>query len=171
MKFIYTILTTIRGFISGLVSLVLVWMLVLSLLQLLLRWIFEIGFTWAGIQLQQMVLMIALLGGVVAATDNRHIRIDLLEQYLKGKPRLIVRHLISAIAGIGSIYLGYLSIKFIQFERDTGSELRDFLFGKTMPNWYIELIIPVSFILMGLVFILKSIIPDQQSRGRTGNKA
>jgi len=154
-------LNKIRKTIGYLVMLVLAWMIVLSITQLLLRWFFGTGISWAEVQLRQMVLLIGLLGGVLAASENRHIRIDLLDHF--GSPRLkkYLHMVMSILAGLSTFFLAYLSIPFINMERESGTILRNFFFGAGIPQWYIELAIPVCFTLMGVFFLTSGIFPEE----------
>jgi len=148
------LLIIIRRAVEWGVALLLVWMVILALGQLILRWVFSIGMSWADLQLRQMVLWIGLLGGVLAAAEGRHIRIDLVEHYISGRVRAVVGGVIMLIASAGSFFLGYLSLRFIAGEREAGLVLNRVLFGQSMPEWIAELIIPVGFFLMGIYFLL-----------------
>ncbi len=135
------------------VALLLAWMVVLALSQVILRWMFGIGIPWADQQLRQLVLWVGLLGGVMAAAEGRHIRIDLLEHYFDKRLRLIIGRLTGVLAGVGSLYLGYVSIGFIASEKGAELVFDNLLFGAPVPVWVVELIIPTCFCLMGLFFI------------------
>jgi len=130
------------------------WMVLLALVQLLLRWTFSIGLPWVDIQLRQFVLWIGLLGGVLAASDSRHIRIDLIEHYFNEHIRKIIGTIVSLFAASASFFLGCLSLSFIANEKSAAVVLDKVFFGASVPIWIPELIIPVSFWLMAIYFIL-----------------
>jgi len=158
------LLRYLQRLVRGLAILALGWMVVLAFSQVVLRWVFDRSLTWSGLQLQQLVLVVALLGGLIASVESRHIRIDLIEHYLHGKAKRGAQAAIACFSGAGALYLGYISIDFVRFERSTGSILRGFFFGLTIPNWYIELIIPVCFGLMALFFFASAFVPDWRIR-------
>ena len=154
MDVIYKILTWIRHFVGVWVAILLIWMVILALAQVILRWFFSLGIPWADQQLRMLVLWVGLLGGVLASAQSRHIRIDLLEHYLNARYRRIIGHLINTIAGLGALCLAYLSIAFIISEKEAGLTYDSILFGASIPFWLTELIIPIGFALMGLFFLI-----------------
>lgn len=119
---------------------------------------------WADLQLRQMVLIIALFGGVLAAVDNRHIRIDLTQHYVRGPVRHILHRLVSVFSSILMFFMALISLYFIQSEREAGLVLRGFLFGKNIPQWYLEIAIPICFGVMGLLFLFKAFQPVESTR-------
>lgn len=155
-KIALRIVGAIRRSIRVLTAFMLGWMVLLSTVQLLLRWVFDTSLLWGDIQLQNLVLIVGLLGGVLAASENRHIRIDLLENFPTGKYGKIIRFTITILAGTGSAYLAWLGFHYVSFKKELGLELHSLLFGKTIPAWYIDLIIPICFVLMAFFFITAS---------------
>ena len=133
------------------------WMVLLAFLQLLFRWMKISGIDWADVHLRQLVLWLALLGGSLAAAQNRHIRIDFAEHFLKGKAQLYSRHFINIVAAGLSGLLTWYSISFIQGERTAGNVLARIFFGWSLPLWMVELIIPVGFFLIAVFFLLNLI--------------
>ena len=71
-------------------TLLLTGMLLLAGAQILLRNVGEGGFPWADEALRIMVLWLAMLGGLAASRDNRHIAIDALALILP--PSMRARH-------------------------------------------------------------------------------
>ncbi len=130
-----------------------IWMILLGLTILLVRWFNVQSPIWLDLQLRRMVLWISLLGGILATENNRHIRIDLIDQYLNLNLKPIIRLILDIISGISSLFLGFLSISFLKIERLYNKQLNDFLFGITISEWITELIIPVCFFLMAFYFL------------------
>jgi len=143
----------LRRIVAGLTGTLLLWMVVLSLIQLLLRWFTDTSLAWADLQLRQLVLWIGLLGGVLAASEGRHIRIDLVEQFFKGKIQTVVEKFVSLVAALIMFYLTNLSYHFLIEERKADTVLDRVLFGYSAPIWIVEAIIPVCFALMGIYFL------------------
>jgi len=146
--------TQIKRTDGWLVTILLGWMLLVASLQLVLRWTAGIGIPWADLQLRQLVLWIGLLGGVLAAAEGRHIRIDLVEHYFSYRFRRLLSRLVSICATLGSVYLGYLSLSFISSEKGAGVNIDGLLFGASVPMWITQLIFPISFWLMGIYFFV-----------------
>lgn len=139
-------------------------MVVLALVQLLLRWIFSTGISWADIHLRYLVLMLTMGGGVLATAKSRHIRIDLVEHYLKPKTRDAVQRVVMLFSAIATFYLSYVALRFVHIERESETLLKNIFFGISVPIWIPESVIVIAFLLMGVLFILKAIqIPDSSS--------
>ncbi len=151
------LLTSIRNVIKWLVVSLLMWMIIISSAQLILRFVFSSGIIYLDVQLRYLVLYMALLGGTLAASEKRHICINILEQYASKK---IINQAVRWVyfgAAIGTFYLWFISIKFILQEKEMGPEINNILFGQSMPIWIIELVIPFSLMIMGFYFILTAL--------------
>ena len=143
----------IRRAVGNAAALIMGWMIVLSCAQLTARWVFNDSIDGADLMLRQMVLIISLLGGVLATTDDRHIRIDLADNFLTGRWKVGIRKGIRLCASVITGYLAWVSMIFIQSERQAEVVLRGLFFGIDITQWYIELLIPVCLILMSLLFM------------------
>ncbi len=152
MTIINQIVESVRLVVRWVTVIALGWMVCLAGLQLILRWVFDTGLLWGDIQLQNLVLVVAMLGGVLAASENRHIRIDILENYHLGLFSRISGRVVLFFSSVGSIYLGWLGFQYVSFKKSENIELHSILFGKTISAWYIDLFIPVCFILMAFFF-------------------
>lgn len=155
-----TVFRLFKKLIGWITIIVLSWMVILASAQLILSFVFDMSLPWAHLQLRQMVFVICLLGGVLAAFENRHIRIDLLDNYLKGKSKIIARRTALILASVCCLFFGAISIPFINNERKSGVEIRDILFGFDIPQWYVELLIPLSFFLMSSAFLYNFLKPQ-----------
>jgi TRAP-type C4-dicarboxylate transport system permease small subunit len=151
--------TLVKRLVGWMVALLLGWMVLLAATQLILRWTASTSFPWADLQLRQLVLWIGLLGGVLAAADGRHIRIDLVEHYCNPQIKIVISRLIALLSAAGSLLLTYLSFGFIQGERNARVLLDGVFFGSTIGQWIAELIIPFGFSLMSLYFIFAAALP------------
>lgn len=124
-------------------------MILLAGSQIFLRNLFDSGLIWADPSLRIMVLWVALLGAIAATRENRHIRIDLLSNYLsnRNKARLSVIHnLFSAlICGV----IAWHSTRFVYIEWQDGAKL-----FSSLPAWVGEIIIPIGFSTMCLRFAI-----------------
>jgi len=165
MNILESIPRLIRRMVGWMVVLVLGWMILLALSQLLLRWFFSSAIPWADPQLRQMVLWIGLLGGVLAAADGRHIRIDIAPHYLHGKAKFLIERMGLLIAALGSFYLALLSIRFLRSEQASGTIIKNVLFGFDLAQWVFETVIPFGYALMGFYFLISILTRDSKEQG------
>jgi len=170
MRFLERTAYLVKRAVAALVGALLLWMILLSFVQLLLRWFTSSGIIWADIQLRQMVLWIGLLGGVLAAAENRHIRINLVEHFLHGKIRMIVEKAVQLLSAGLIFYLGWLSLKFIHSEKGSGQVLDKLLFGLSVPVWTTEIVIPVCFFLMCFYFLVSLCPPALSQEPEKGER-
>jgi|GEM_PF-1367591 len=157
MKVIQRIIHIIRNTVGVAATLVMGSMVALAFSQLIARWAFNSSIAGADLMLRQMVLIIGLLGGVLAAADNRHIRIDLADNFIKGIWKNRSKQIVNSIASMLAGYLAWISISFVQSERQATVVLRGLFFGYNVEQWYIEILIPVCFSLMAILFLFSSL--------------
>ncbi len=131
----------------------LVWMILISALQLILRFVFSSGIFWIDIQLRYLVLWIGLIGGCLAAAENRHICINILEHYLTEKIAKRITQVVYALASLSLLGFGYLAVQFVLLEKEGGYSEKSLLFGWDASLWLVELVIPVSIFIMAAYFL------------------
>jgi TRAP-type C4-dicarboxylate transport system permease small subunit len=127
-------------------------MIVLAVMQIFLRNIFEAGIMWADILARILVLWICLVGGMIAARQDRHINIDMISSYLSKRLRLISRILINFVTSIVCITMAWYGVTFVQMEADSGSTA-----FATVPTWVCAGIIPVAFAVIALRYMILGI--------------
>jgi TRAP-type C4-dicarboxylate transport system permease small subunit len=120
--------------------------------QIILRNVFSTGLAWGEPLVRYLVLWVGFTGAALATREGKHITIELFS-VLKNRPpsRFLaaVSHLSSAvICGL----LALAAVKFLRFEAQMGSAS---FFG--VPAWLPELIIPVTFTLMTIRYLLKAV--------------
>jgi len=145
------VLSAVRVFVAASLA----YMVVLAAAQLALRWFFNSGIPWADLQLRQIVLLVGLSGGILAAAENRHICIDITQHYLRGRSQALVQRVIRCLSAVGCLALAGLSIAFIGSEFAGNTVLRGILFGVSLRQGYVELAIPIAFALMGVCFLFQ----------------
>lgn len=142
-------------------------MIVLASTQIVLRNLFDSGLLWIDPLLRVLVLWLGLLGATVATRDNKHIRIDLLSRYFAEK----THHLIELVAGQVSAWtcliIAWFGMRWIGLDYADG--IRSF---GGIPAWMLEVIVPLSFALIGLRFFVLSLASARaywrDSTGRDG---
>ncbi|MGA2864931.1 MAG: TRAP transporter large permease subunit [Verrucomicrobiota bacterium] len=133
-----------------LVSLALGALVLLPLVEILLRKLFHIGLSGTTAFQQHLTLWIGLLGGMLAARDNRLLVLSTLTQFLKGRWRTFARVFSGAFAAGISVFLGLAAWQLVQSEKETGGVLA---YG--IPLWTVQLIMPAGFLVIALRLLWK----------------
>jgi TRAP-type C4-dicarboxylate transport system permease small subunit len=128
--------------------------LFLAVLQIILRNVFSAGLVWADPLLRIMVLWIGMLGALYATRKRRHIKIDILNHYLKPRIKKLTTRTVNFISGIICLLCSYYSVTFLLLEYEDNT--RAFM---QVPAWLVESIIPVALLIMALRFIYFSFQP------------
>jgi TRAP-type C4-dicarboxylate transport system permease small subunit len=117
--------------------------------QILLRNLGDGGFPWADEALRIMVLWLALLGGVAASRDNRHIAIDALARILPPRWQAAVGALVAALTASICGLIGWHALSFVGDAR----EFEDKLLGG-LPAWWFQSILPVAFLWIAYRYVI-----------------
>ncbi|MCK5697384.1 MAG: TRAP transporter small permease subunit [Gammaproteobacteria bacterium] len=128
-------------------------MLIISVIQIILRNIFDMGIVWGDTFLRISVLWLGLMGALVASRNNNHISMNLGQKYLSDKNqnnvKIIIYFFTSGICFIISWFGGNLVL--MEYE-EAG------LAFANIPIWITVLIIPIAFIIMGLRYLAFSLL-------------
>jgi TRAP-type C4-dicarboxylate transport system permease small subunit len=98
------------------------------------------------------VLWLGLIGATVATRNNRHIRIDLLTRFFKRNTHRLIQSIIGQISAWTCLVVAWYGFKWIHMDYADG--LTSFV---GVPAWTLEVIIPVTFALIGLRFLILSV--------------
>jgi len=134
----------IRRTENGLVVACLSFLILLPLTEILLR-PFKSGISGSIPFVQHLTLFIGMLGGALAARDNRLLALSTLTSFFKGWPQIAARVFSHAMASAITVFLLTASIRFLLTEKEGG---RTLAYG--IPIWVLQLVLPVGF---GLVAI------------------
>ncbi|MBI2974480.1 MAG: TRAP transporter small permease [Deltaproteobacteria bacterium] len=126
-------------------------MIVLGFLQVVLRNFFGSGISWADVTVRHLVLWVGFFGAVLATIENRHITLDVFSRILPSPIKKYVQSLIYLGSAVVCFVLTHASYKFVASERLMG----EILFSG-VPVWWAQVVIPVTFGLMGILFVLRS---------------
>ncbi len=138
-----------------LLSILLLSMIGLAASQIFLR---TFGFgtlIWGDEAIRLMVLWIAMIGGIAAARENRHIAIDVLSRFLPDRSRSATAILINAFTIAVCLALAWYGWIMISFALEDGDKV---LTG--LPAWFFQGVIPAAFLCMAwryFVWLLKNI--------------
>ena len=137
---------------DGLLILALLAMIGMAVLQILLRVLFHTGIVWGNELVRVLVLWLGLIGATVATRNNKHIRIDLLSKLFSRNTHRLIQSVIGQISAWTCLVIAWYGFKWIQM---------DFADGVTsfagIPAWMLEVIIPVTFALIGLRYLIMSV--------------
>jgi TRAP-type C4-dicarboxylate transport system permease small subunit len=136
---------------DALLVLLLSTMIVLASTQIILRNLLDSGFVWIDPLLRVLVLWLGLIGATVATRNNRHIRIDLLTKFFKRNTHRLIQSIIGQISAWTCLVIAWYGFKWIQMDYVDG--LTSFV---GVPAWTLEVIIPTTFALIGLRYLILS---------------
>lgn len=126
-------------------------LMLLAVGQIVMRIFFSFGFVWADELVKLLVLWIALVASIAASRSDRHLRIDMLSNFVAEKyarvPRLIVDAFAAFICGV----LAWQSWRYVQLT----VEFEDTVLVN-LPAWIAYGLLPLSFALMSYRFMLLS---------------
>jgi len=136
----------------------------LAVSQIVLRVAFDTGLLWSEPVSRLMVLWLALLGGLSATREQRHIAIDAFPRLLPRPARVVAWWLAQAGAAVICGLLTWYSIGMIELELEAPT----YLVGR-FPNWIGMLVLPFGFGLMALRFLLAAFAgPDDLQQPESG---
>jgi C4-dicarboxylate transporter, DctM subunit len=132
--------SVVSGAETGLLTLALALLVSIPLLERLLRHFTDTGISGASVFVQHLSLVIAMLGGAVAAREDRLLAISTLSQVVSEGWKNYIKVISNSIAAAITIYLGIASIELITTEREAES-----LIAYGIRIWVVQLIIPAGF--------------------------
>lgn len=118
--------------------------------QVLARNLFDGGLLWGDALVRVLVFWITMVGAMVAARSDEHIRIDLLARFLGPRSRAVTQRLAAAFAATICALLAWYSIEFVRYEYEDGT----LAFGQ-VPAWLCQLVLPVGAGIMALRYLLQ----------------
>ncbi|MFC2088734.1 TRAP transporter small permease [Calditrichota bacterium] len=149
LKFLEAINKWLAKFETAILVTVLSIMVVLAFLQVILRNLFDQGILWGDTFLRHLVLWVGFLGASLATREKKHINIDLLTRFFKGKIKISINAMVNLFAAVICWYLTSASWTFVMDERSYNTILFN-----DIPAWYFQIIIPAGFLLMTFRFFI-----------------
>ena len=126
-------------------------MIFMAVLQIVLRNLFDSGILWGDELIRVLVLWIGLIGAMVASRNNHHISIDVISRYLPDQIKKLTNLMTALFTALVCAVMAYFSLAFVMMERTDG-----LMAFANIPAWVCESIIPVSFAIISLRYILFS---------------
>jgi TRAP-type C4-dicarboxylate transport system permease small subunit len=128
---------------NTLLSALLLGMIGLGVLQIVLRWGGSGSLFWGDEAIRLMVLWIAMVAGIAAAREDRHIAIDVLSRFLPERGKVLSGLVVDLFTALLCFALGWYSLDMLAFAIEDGEVL---LGG--LPSWWFQSILPAGFFLM-----------------------
>lgn len=144
----------IRGVEAGTLTILFLGLVVLGLAQIGFRNLAGMALPWADGAMRAIVLWLAMVGGVVATGRLRHIRIDLIERWLPPGGVVWLRRGVFGATAVICLALTWTSMDVVALEYEFQAVA--FL---DVPNWVVQLIVPVGFGLMAARFLAWAVVP------------
>ena len=138
---------------NAFLSMLLFGMILLGVLQIFLRWAGEGSLAWGDEAIRLMVLWIAMIAGIAAAHEDRHISIDVLSRVLPAKGKVVAAVVVDLFSMCVCLALCWYSILMVQFAFEDG----EILLGG-LPAWWFQSILPIGFGLISwryLIWVIK----------------
>lgn len=126
-------------------TLVLGLIVLIPLAEAALRKLLNIGISGAPAITQHLVLVASMLGGAVAARENRLLSLSPVTTFLKGGWKSAAQVIGSSFAIAIDLFLCVASIKFVISSYDSG---RILAYG--LPIWIVQLVLPIGFAGIGI---------------------
>jgi TRAP-type C4-dicarboxylate transport system permease small subunit len=127
-------------------------MIVAAFAQIALRNFTGIGLPWSESLVRYLVLWVGFIGASLAAREGRHITIEILRLRPSASGRRYLAAISQLCAVAVSVLMTWAAVKFVCDDAQIGN--RTFL---DLPAWVLETIIPATFAIMSLRFLLRAI--------------
>lgn len=138
---VFTKLANLTGAIeSGLLTAALGFLIAIPLTERLLREFTDFGISGASDFVQHLSLVVAMLGGAMAAKENKLLAISTVSQIVPDRWKDYILTLAYGTAAATTIFLGLASIELITTEREAET-----LIAYGVKVWAVQLIIPIGF--------------------------
>lgn len=147
----------LRAIESGLLVVLLACMIGVAAWQVIARVFFEGGLPWGDAFVRVMVLWIAMLGAMVAARSDDHIRIDLLSKALPGTGKRGLQRVAALLTAVVLGIFAWYSFQFVKLEHEDGV-----IAFASVPAWICEAIMPLAAAVMCLRYVLHAVNPPER---------
>ncbi len=127
-------------------------LLLLAAYQVIARNFFGTGLVWGDGLVRVLVFWVTVVGAMMAARRNEHIRIDLLSRFVKPQTNRLFQRLANAFTCIMCALLAWYSYQFVLFEYQDGT-----LAFASVPAWVCESVLPVGAAVLTLRYGLRTV--------------
>lgn len=145
----------LNRFEDNIVIILLASILLFAITQVILRNFFDSGIVWGENLLRVLVLWLGLSGAIIATRQRKQIRVDVLSQFLPEKYKNNIKRLNLLFTAIVCLIVSYYSFEFTLLEYEAAS-----LAFEKVPSWITIIIIPVSFLMMSIKYLIQIFIKE-----------
>ena len=126
-------------------------MIMLAVLLIVLRNVFDSGLVWGDELLRILVLWLCLVGSMAASRDENHLSIDVFSRFLPQRLQVYTRILTSLFTAVICILIAGYAWKFVRIEAEFGSTVLG-----NWPAWIAQGILPFGFGLIAYRYTLQT---------------
>lgn len=137
--------------------------LVLGTAQVVLRYVFNMGFTWSEAVFVLMTVAAMLFGGSRAVREDGHVRVDLLPQFAPAGVQTALRILRYLITFALCAFFLYAGLQYVLFTHSMGIVSP----ASNLPVWATYLIVPITmgfFCLRYVILLLREASGEETGR-------
>lgn len=115
-------------------------MMLLPVLEIVLRSVFNTGISGSSTIVQHLTLLVGMFGGAIAARQSRLLALSPVQTLLKGRPKEAALIFSSGFGAAISAYLAWASLNYLLALKPLGKVL---VYG--IPVWVVQLVMPFGF--------------------------
>jgi TRAP-type C4-dicarboxylate transport system permease small subunit len=134
-------------------------MIIFAVYQIIARNLFGEGVVWIDPLLRTLVLWVGLAGAVVATRTDNHIRIDIFAKYFPPHMLIYVQRIAYLFTLSVCLLIAWHAARFVYSEYEYNT-----IAFSGIPAWLTAVIIPVSFLLIAIRYVLLFISPYERQR-------
>jgi TRAP-type C4-dicarboxylate transport system permease small subunit len=137
---------------TGLLIALLLSMILMAVVQIVMRNLFDSGLFWAESYIRTCVLWVALIGAMVGSRNGEHVAIDFFIHKSSNAMRQIIQRVTDLFSAVLCSLMTYHSSVFVYSEYQDGG----LAFGM-IPNWASESIIPITFAVISCRYLVAAL--------------
>jgi tripartite ATP-independent transporter DctM subunit len=127
------------------IALALAAMVLIPLAESALRALFNVGIPGSTSIVQHLTLVVGMLGGAIAAREDRLLSLSTLQTALHGRVRAAARIFAYSFGAAVSAFLCVAGVQFVSSEREAGNML-----VRGVPLWWVQALLPLGFAAVSL---------------------
>jgi TRAP-type C4-dicarboxylate transport system permease small subunit len=127
-------------------------MIMAAFAQIALRNFLGVGLPWSEPMVRYLVLWVGFIGASLAAREGRHITIEVVKLRPSASGRRYLAALSQLSAAVVCAVMTWAAVKFVRDDAQIGN-----LTFLDLPTWVLETIIPATFAVMSLRFLLRGV--------------
>lgn len=129
-------------------------LMLLAVAQIVLRIFFDTGFIWNDELQKFIVLWITLVASIAASRSNRHLRIDIVSQFVPERYARLPRAVVDTFAAGVCAVLAWQSWRYMQLTVEFEDTV---ITGLDLPAWIAYAVMPLAFGIMSYRFLIAAI--------------